>query len=259
MDNIKAKKSLGQNFLTDETILQKIANSITTTTNDLIIEIGPGKGALTKYLQKKESYLVCYEIDKRMEPILKEYSNDKTKIIYNDILASNINEDIKNITYNNLYVIANIPYYITTPIIKKIIELEKLESMSLLVQKEVGERFSAKPGSKSYGSLTVYLNYYFEINYLFDVPNTCFDPKPKVNSAVINFKRKKEKPQVKEELLFKLITDSFKLKRKILKNNLKDYNWNKINNILKIHNLPETVRAEEISLDIFIEITNELT
>lgn len=259
MDNIKAKKSLGQNFLTDETILQRIANSITTTSDDLIIEIGPGKGALTKYLQRKDSYLVCYEIDKRMEDILKTYENDKTKIIYNDILTSNINEDIKNIAYNNLYVIANIPYYITTPIIKKIIELEKLESMSLLVQKEVGERFSAKPGNKSYGSLTVYLNYYFEINYLFDVPNTCFDPKPKVNSAVINFKRKKEKPQVNEELLFKLITDSFKLKRKTLKNNLKDYDWNKISNILKIHNLPETVRAEEISLDIFIEITNELT
>lgn len=256
---IKAKKSLGQNFLKDENILKKISESVTTKDNDLIIEIGPGKGALTKHLIKKNSYLVCYEIDTRMKDILKAFENDKTKIIYQDILESNITEDIKDFNYDNIYIIANIPYYITTPIIKKVMNLSKLESMTLLVQKEVGERFSSKPGNKSYGSLTVYLNYYFDIEYLFTVKNTCFEPIPKVDSAVISFKRKTNKPKVKnEEILFKLIEDSFKLKRKTLKNNLKSYNWSKILEILKDNNLSENIRAEEISLEIFIDIANNL-
>lgn len=257
--DIKAKKSLGQNFLKDESILNKISESVTTDEQDLIIEIGPGKGALTKHLIKKNSYLVCFEIDTRMKEILQSLENEKTRIIYKDILESNILEDIKDINYNNIYIIANIPYYITTPIIKKVMNLPKLESMSLLVQKEVGERLSSKPGNKSYGSLTVYLNYYFNIEYLFTVKNSCFEPMPKIDSAVINFKRKKNRPQVKnEEILFKLIEDSFRLKRKTLKNNLKEYNWSKILEILQKYNLPENIRAEEISLETFIDMANNL-
>lgn len=257
--DIKAKKSLGQNFLNNEKILNDIANSVETKENDLIIEIGPGKGALTKYLSKKNSYLICYEVDTRMDTILKNYNNDKTKIIFNDFLKANIEEDIKDTNFNNLYIIANIPYYITTPIIKKAITFKKLQAMTLLVQKEVAERLSAKPGNKAYGSLTVYLNYYFNIEYLFDVNKNCFTPSPKVDSAVIKFTRKNEKPQVKNEnKLFQLIENSFKLKRKTLKNNLKEYNWNKINEILIKHNLPESIRAEELSLDLFIEIANNL-
>ncbi|MBE6154716.1 MAG: ribosomal RNA small subunit methyltransferase A [Firmicutes bacterium] len=257
--DIKAKKSLGQNFLKEESVLKNIANSIATNENDLIIEIGPGKGALTKHLKNKNSYLVCYEIDNRMTEILKKLEDDKTKIIFQDFLAANILEDIKDYDYENIYIIANIPYYITTPIIKKVIELPKLESMSLLVQKEVAERFSANPGSKAYGSLTVYLNYYFEINYLFTVKNTCFEPIPKVDSAVINFKKRDKKTDIKnEELLFKLIEDSFKMKRKTLKNNLKNYDWYKINEVLIKNNLPDNIRAEEISLDLFIAIANNL-
>jgi len=257
--DIKAKKSLGQNFLQDEIILKNIANSIETKENDLIIEIGPGKGALTKHLKKKKSYLVCYEIDTRMTNFLTQFIDNKTKIIYKDILQADIENDIKEINYENIYVIANIPYYITTPIIKKIIEIKKLKSMSILVQKEVAERLSAKPKNKAYGSLTVYLNYYFDINYLFNVKNTCFNPVPKVDSAVINFKRKNENYEVKnEEILFKLIEDSFKMKRKTLKNNLKAYNWNKVLEILTKYNLPENTRAEEIPLEIYIAIANNL-
>ena len=253
------KKSLGQNFLEDQNILAKIANSIPTKENDLIIEIGPGKGALTKYLQTKNSYLVCYEIDTRLQDILTNYQNDKTKIIYQDFLTSNITEDLKDYNYDNLYIIANIPYYITTPIIKHVINLPKLKSMTLLVQKEVAQRFSAKPNTKDYGSITVFLNYYFDINYLFTVKSTCFNPIPKVDSAVINFTKKESNYTVtNEELLFKLIEDSFKMKRKTLKNNLKNYNWDKILLILKKYNLPATVRAEQISLEIFIEIANIL-
>ncbi len=257
---IKAKKSLGQNFLQDENILKNIANSITTKTNDLIIEIGPGKGALTKYLKEKNSFLICYEIDERMKEILKKLEDNKTKIIFNDFLQADIINDSQEFAYENIYIIANIPYYITTPIIKKVIKQEKLKSMTLLVQKEVAERLSAKPGSKSYGSLTVYLNYYFNINYLFNVSKYAFNPIPKVESAVVNFERIKNKISVKnEELFFKLINDSFKMKRKTLKNNLKEYNWTKIKAILEKRNLNESVRAEELSIEIFVEIANALS
>ena len=258
--DIKAKKSLGQNFLQDELVLKNIAGSINTTKNDLIIEIGPGMGALTKYLKEKKSFLICYEIDTRLKSFLKPFEDEKTKIIYQDFLKSNISLDSKDFNYENCYIIANIPYYITTPIIKHIINLEKLKSMTLLVQKEVAERLCAIPENKAYGSLTVYLNYYFNIKYLFDVPRFAFNPIPKVDSAVINFEKKKEKQTIKnEELFFKLINDSFKMKRKTLKNNLKDYDWNKIKTILEQNNLNDNVRAEQLSLDLFIQIANSLS
>ena len=207
MDNfIPAKKSLGQNFLQDENILKKIADSINTLKDDLIIEIGPGKGALTKYLKDKNSYLLCYEIDTRMKDILNNYEDNKTSIIYKDFLKTNILEDIKDIPYNNIYIIANIPYYITTPIIKHVINLPNLKSMTLLVQKEVAKRFTAKPGTKDYNSLTIYLNYYFDIKYLFEVKNTCFRPIPKVDSATVNFTKKEKNFICKNpDLFFKIV------------------------------------------------------
>lgn len=258
--NIKAKKSLGQNFLQDENVLKKIANSIKTNEDDLIIEIGPGKGALTKYLQKKNSFLTCYEIDLRMKEILKKFENEKTQIIFQDFLKANIIEDHQKYNYKDIYVIANIPYYITTPIIKHILNQEKIKSMTLLVQKEVAERFTAKPKSKAYGSLTVYLNYYFNVTYLFDVSRSAFYPVPNVESAVVKFERKNEKSNLKnEEVFFKLINDSFKMKRKTLKNNLKGYELDKIKNVLEENNLNENVRAEELSLEIFEKIANILS
>lgn len=258
--NIKAKKSLGQNFLQDETVLKKIANSIKTNEDDLIIEIGPGKGALTKHLQKKNSFLTCYEIDLRMKEILKKFENEKTQIIFQDFLKANIIEDHQKYNYKNIYVLANIPYYITTPIIKHILNIENIKSMTLLVQKEVAERFTAKPKSKAYGSLTVYLNYYFNVTYLFDVSRTAFYPVPNVESAVVKFERKNEQSNLKnEEVFFKLINDSFKMKRKTLKNNLKGYEWDKIKNVLEENNLNENVRAEELSLEIFEKIANILS
>ena len=258
--NIKAKKSLGQNFLEDESILQKIANSVTTKENDLIIEIGPGKGALTKYLKQKKGFLICYELDERLKETLKKMEDTKTKIIFKDFLQADIIKDSECFDYENIYIIANIPYYITTPIIKHVMDLEKLKSMTILVQKEVAERLTANPGTKAYGSLTVYLNYYFNIKYLFNVSKYAFNPIPNVESAVINFTRVKEKITVKNEaILFKLIEDAFKMKRKTLKNNLKTYNWNQIKEVLKEKNLSEDIRAENLSLENFAAIANYLS
>lgn len=254
MQKLNAKKSLGQNFLKDENILNKIADSIVTQ-NDLIIEIGPGMGALTKKLINKDSYVLAYEIDERTKEYLLPLENDKTKIIYKDFLKTDIKEDIKNINYNNIYIIANIPYYITTPIIEHIIAQNiGVKAMTLLVQKEVAERFCAHPKSKDYGAITVYLNYFFNIEKLFNVKNTCFSPIPNVDSAVVKFIKKEQNYLLDNKKFFNLITECFSQKRKTLKNNLKKYDWNKIKDVLDKHNILETCRAEELEIDIFIEI-----
>lgn len=258
MKELKAKKSLGQNFLKDDYILNKIADSIETD-NDLIIEIGPGMGALTKKLKNKNSYLIAYELDERTKEYLLPLQDDKTKIIYNDFLKVDIKKDINNIKYNNLYVIANIPYYITTPIIEHIIKQNvSVKAMTLLVQKEVGERFSAKPNSKEYGYITVYLNYFFNISKVCDVKNTCFDPVPKVDSAVIKFERKDINSDIDINDFSQFLKECFSQKRKTLRNNLKKYDFKKVLEVLEEKNISISCRAEELDLETFIEIFQKI-
>ncbi len=256
---VNAKKNLGQNFLIDENIINNIISNIDAKEKDLIIEIGPGMGALTCKLKDKNSYLICYEIDTDLKVYLNKYEDLKTKIIYKDILLSNIKDDIKDIKYNNLYIIGNLPYYITTKIIKHIISLDlNINKMIFMVQKEVADRFTAKPKSKDYGSITIYLNHYFNVTKLFNVSKNSFNPIPKVESGVISFIKKDNIIDLDTNKYFKLINDSFKMKRKTLKNNLSNYNQNIIDYILKKYNLSETVRAEELSEEIFIDLFNEL-
>lgn len=256
---MNAKKSLGQNFLIDASIIIKISESINAKENDLIIEIGPGMGALTKELKKKNANLICYEIDIDLKSYLIPLEDNKTKIIFNDILKSNIKEDIKNIKYNNLYIVGNLPYYITTPIIKYLIDLElEPNEMIFMVQDEVADRFSAKPNHKEYGSITLYLKYYFNIEKLFKVSKYSFNPVPKVESAIIKLSKRIDKPNVDKNKYFEIINASFKMKRKTLKNNLNQYDFEKIKEILKKYNLNDNIRAEEISEDIFVEIANNI-
>ena len=254
------KKKFGQNFLQDNNIIKKIANVCETKGDDLIIEIGPGAGALTKELVSK-SQVLAYEIDNELkEQLLNKFNSSNISFIFDDFLNRNIREDISSINFNNLYVIANLPYYITTPIITKIIE-EKLEvnKMVLMVQKEVGERFSAKPGTKDYSSITVFLNYYFDIKKEFIVSRNSFYPRPNVDSIIISFTKNNKKYNLNNEnIFFKLIKDAFKQKRKTLKNNLKDYDFSKVEEVLSRHSLPLDIRAENIPLELFIEISNNL-
>ena len=256
----KFKKKFGQNFLQDKNIIKKIANVAETNNEDLIIEVGPGAGALTEELVQK-SQVLAYEIDQELEDNLKEKFKDKNfSLILDDFLKRDVNKDIESHKYNRLYVIANLPYYITTPIINKIID-DKLpvEKMVLMVQKEVGERFSAKTGSKDYSSITVFLNYYFDIKREFIVSRNAFFPKPNVDSVIISFTKKDNKLSVNnEELFFKLIRDSFTQKRKTLKNNLKNYDFSKVEEVLNKNNLPLDIRAENVSLETFVEISNNL-
>ncbi len=254
-----AKKSLGQNFLIDTSVIQRISDNINVTNDDLIIEIGPGMGALTCKLKEKNANLICYEIDTDLKIYLNKYEDDKTKIIYQDILNSNIKEDIKNINYNKLYIVGNLPYYITTPIIKYLIESNlDIEEMLFMVQDEVADRFSALPKNKDYGSITLYLKYYFNVTKLFKVSKNSFNPIPKVESAVIKLKKRIDKPNVLRQEYFKLINDSFKMKRKTLKNNLSDYDFAKVKEILDKYDLQDNVRAEELSEDVFVDILNNL-
>ncbi|MBR1385749.1 MAG: ribosomal RNA small subunit methyltransferase A [Bacilli bacterium] len=254
------KKKYGQNFLNDKNVVNKIVSVAETSKEDLIIEIGPGGGALTEELIKK-SKVLAYEIDKELEDNLKsKIKSDNFYLIFDNFLNRNIKEDIKNIKYNNLYVIANLPYYITTPIINKIIE-DKIDvkKMVLMVQKEVGERFSAKSGSKDYSSISIYLNYFFDINKEFTVSRNSFFPKPNVDSIIISFTKKEKKYNINnEDKFFKLIKDSFVQKRKTLKNNLKKYDFKIIEKILVKNNLPVDVRAENIPIEVFIEISNNI-
>lgn len=256
------KKKYGQNFLKDDSIPNKIVSVSDIKEDSLVIEIGPGAGSLTSKLVAKAKQVLAYEIDDSLENILDEnlVGYDNVDIIFDDFLKRNIKEDLKKYNYTNLYVIANLPYYITTPIITKIIE-EKLdiEKIVVMVQKEVADRFSAKPGTKDYGSITVFLNYYFDIKKEFIVSRNCFIPKPNVDSCIISFVSKNSNNLVRnEELFFKLVRDSFKFKRKTLRNNLRGYPLEKIEEVLSKYKLDLSVRAETLPLDIFIDISNNL-
>ena len=254
------KKMYGQNFIVDENIINSIINVANIDKDTLVIEIGPGAGSLTYKLSKSAKEVLCYEIDTTLKEVLFETLSDcdNVKIVYEDFLKTNILEELKNHEYKKLYVVANLPYYITTPIIIKIIEDGiDVDKMDLMVQKEVGDRFKAKPGSRDYSSLSIYLNYYFDVKKVLDISKNVFLPKPNVDSIVVEF-TKKEKEEVNEKIFFKLVRDSFTQKRKTLRNNLKEYDLNKIEEILKKYNYDLSVRAEQLPIEIFIDIANNL-
>lgn len=262
MENFIFKKAYGQNFLNDSNIINNIVKGANIKENSLVLEIGPGSGALTIELSKVSKNVLCYEIDDRLEEILDEnlVHCNNVEIIFDDFMKRDIKSDISNYEYEHIYVVANLPYYITTPIIEKLIDSKiSFEGITIMIQKEVGERFCAKEGSKDYSSITVFLNYYYDLKKLFIVSRNCFTPKPNVDSIVITLKSKKEKLALKnEDIFFKLIRDSFKFKRKNIRNNLKGYDLVKIENVLKNYGYDLTTRAEQLSLEIFVEIANEL-
>ena len=256
---MKAKKSLGQNFLIDETIINNIVEQINANEDDLIIEIGPGRGALTKMLIGKKSHYIGYEIDNELIPILKKFVGNKIVIKNQDFLTSDLTNDIRNISYNKLFIVGNLPYYITTPIIEHIINSKiKFEKLVIMVQKEVADRFMASCGAKDYGYMTLYLKYYFDIFKVCDVSKFSFNPVPKVESSVLSFSIRKNRPIVDENKYFEFLKACFKQKRKTLKNNIGNIKFEKIKKILLKNNIMENVRAEEINEELFILLFNEL-
>ena len=259
-ENFNFKKKFGQNFIVDKNIIERIINKSNIDKETLVIEIGPGAGSLTSELGKVAGHVIAYEIDKEVKPILEKNIEENTEIIYEDFLKRNVKEDLKKYNYSKIYVVANLPYYITTPIIIKLIE-DKLDidKIVVMVQKEVGDRFKAKPNSKDYNSLSIFLNYYYTVEKILDVSRNVFIPKPNVDSIVVSFTKKENKIKVdNEQIFFKLVRDSFKQKRKTLRNNLKGYDLEKVEEVLNKHNLNLTVRAEALPIEIFAEIANNL-
>ena len=254
----KFKKQYGQIFLMDKNILDKISSSICPGKNDLIIEIGPGSGNLTKRLKEYKASLVCFEIDKSLDKYLNLLEDDKTKVVYEDFMNINLDEFVKNYNYENIYVIANIPYYITTPIIEKITFSNiKVKSLLLMVQKEVADRLSSTNGNREYGYITVLLNAFYNINKLFNVNRNSFYPVPNVDSAIIKLDSK-ECNLLNFEKFNKLIKNAFRFKRKTLKNNLIGYDLNLVDSLLGKYGYSLSNRAEEIPVDVYINVANKL-
>lgn len=258
MEKFNFKKKYGQNFLNSDDILNSIVSSIEVSNENKIIEVGPGSGALTKKLINFGCNITAFEIDTTLKKYLDEIKSDNLKIVYEDFLNINLKDYFDR--NDKIYVVANIPYYITTPIISKFIEEDFIpEAMVLMVQKEVAERLSAKSHSSDYGSITVILNYFFDIEYLFTVGREYFYPIPNVDSAVIKLSKKSSKVVVNDYKKFEcLVQDAFKQKRKNLRNNLKNYNLDIVENILKKYSLDLTNRAEDLNYEIFVEIANNL-
>lgn len=260
--DFRFKKRLGQNFIIDTDILNSIVELSNIEENSLIIEIGCGAGALTNILLNKGQKVIGYEIDESLAAILNEISEkDKNlEVIYDNFLNRDLCVDVSKYKYKKLYIIGNIPYYITTPIIEKIMNSNlDFYKVVLMVQKEVGDRISASISTKEYNSLSVFLNYNFNVKRLLKVNKESFIPKPKVDSVVIEFTKNKKKNAINEQHFYKLVRDSFKQKRKTLKNNLKEYDFEKIMEILNKYKFDDLVRAEQISIDVFVEISNYLT
>lgn len=260
MINFDFKKSLGQNFLNDENIISKIVKSADIDKDTLVIEIGPGAGALSKKTVPLSGYTILYEIDTRLEGILSDVlkDNDNYKIIFNDVLKQNIKEDIKGLNYIKIYVVANLPYYITTPIISKVIEEIDPDRIVIMIQEEVADRLCAQVGSKEYAMISVSLGSKYDIKKLFRVGRNCFTPVPNVDSAVISLDKHNKYEILDEKFFDKFIKDAFKFKRKNLRNNLKGYDLVLIEEILTNNNYSLSDRAEVIPISLFVDISNKL-
>ncbi len=269
--HIKANKSLGQNFLISNEVVEKIVDCSNISKDDLVIEIGPGLGTLTKELLEKAGKVVAIELDKKMLSILKDrfslYHN--FSLINKDVLKVDLNKLIKEEKEKNGFkrakIVANLPYYITTPIIMKLLE-EKLdlESITVMIQKEVADRLVAIPGEKDTGAITYSVYYYSEAESVLEVPNNSFIPEPEVTSKVIKLNIRKETPvEVKSrKVMFRIIKCAFMQRRKTLLNalvNAKAFlNKEEGLKILKELNLDENIRAEKLNLQNFADITNKI-
>ena len=267
--NFRFRKSYGQNFLIDDHILSKIVEAAGITKDDCVLEIGPGIGTMTQYLCEAAGRVVAVEIDSSLIPILNDTLSeyDNVTIINDDVLKV----DIRTLcdTYNGgrpIKVVANLPYYITTPIVMGLFESHvPLDSITVMVQKEVAERMQTGPGSKDYGALSLAVAYYSKAEVVATVSPNCFIPKPNVESSVIRMTLHKENPvDVNDEaLLFKLIRATFNQRRKTLVNSLSNagipgVDKDKIRAALTTMNKPEAVRGETFTLEEFATLSNLL-
>ncbi len=269
---IKANKRFGQNFLVDDAILERIIESADITKKDLVIEIGPGLGNLTEYILDSAKYALLIEIDKKMIEILNNRFLQKNNymLLNEDILKIDIDkyifklEEEKNIKFDNIKVVANLPYYITTPIIFKLLQDEsRINEIVVMVQKEVADRMVALPKTKDYGILTLMVEYLSDAKICFTVPKESFIPSPNVTSAIIKLKKNKKYTIENEKVLFDLIHSSFAKRRKKMINSLQmsdflEMDKNSLEKLFSSCNIDLNVRAEELNLSQYIKISNKI-
>lgn len=266
--NIKLTKSLGQNFLIDNKVVENIVDSAAVNKDDLVLEIGPGVGSMTVELALKAGKVIAVEIDRHLIPALKENLGEftNTEVLNMDVLDVDFNDIISKNSYNTIKVVANLPYYITTPIIMKLLEGENnISTMVFMVQKEVAKRMVASPGGKDYGALSVAVQYYSNPEIVFNVPPHCFIPQPEVDSSVIRLHINKTPPVEVEskDMFFRVVKASFGQRRKTLVNAIQNsgfFNINKeeIKNILVSMGIKENARGETLSISQFAKLSNIL-
>ena len=257
---LRADKKLGQNFLIDENVVRQIVEAAELSEADIVLEVGPGIGTLTQGLAESKAQVVAVELDTRLLPVLATTLDgyDNVRVVHGDILKVNIMEEVGAPSFK---VCANLPYYITTPIIFALLEKRlPMERLVAMVQKEVAERMAAQPGGKDYGALSVAIQYYTEPEIAFIVPPTSFIPAPAVDSAVIVCKRR-EKPPVEvcdEALFFRVVKAAFSLRRKMLSNSLKNMGIKaeQVAKWLELADVDGKRRAETLSLEDFAKLTN---
>lgn len=257
---LRADKKLGQNFLIDENVVRQIVEAAELSEADTVLEVGPGIGTLTQGLAESKAKVVAVELDTRLLPVLATTLEgyDNVRVVHGDILKVNIMEEVGAPKFK---VCANLPYYITTPIIFALLEKRlPMERLVAMVQKEVAERMAAQPGGKEYGALSVAIQYYTEPEIAFIVPPTSFIPAPAVDSAVIVCKRR-EKPPVEvcdEGLFFRVVKAAFSLRRKMLSNSLKNMGIKaeQVAKWLELAGVDGKRRAETLSLEDFAKLTN---
>lgn len=260
---LRANKKLGQNFLINESIIYDIVKKANVTKEDVVIEIGPGLGSLTKELINNAKKVIAIELDPNMIDILKSRFGifDNFEVIYGDVLKIDLEELIKG--YDSVKVVANLPYYITTPIIMKLLEDRlKIKSITVMVQKEVGERICATYKDKEYGAITVSVQYYSEPQIIIDVPKENFLPAPEVDSCVIRLDMR-EKPPVSlkdEKLFFRLVKGAFTQRRKTINNSLTCSGKSKEEIMATLNKLgiDSKLRAENLSIQQYADIANTL-
>ena len=266
--NMSAKKKFGQNFLIDSHVLEGIVEAAGVTDDDLVLEIGPGIGSLTQYLAEAAGKVVAVEIDKTLLPVLADTLSeyDNVTVINEDILKVDLDEIVSENGGRPIKVVANLPYYITTPIIMKLFESRaRIESITVMVQKEVADRMAAGPGGKDYGSLSLAVGYYAKAVTVMDVPPSSFIPQPNVGSAVVNLSRYTE-PRVKvqdEKRLFEIVRTAFNQRRKPLSNSLSNnpslgVSRQEVADALLKMGVDEKARGEILTLEQFAELSDIL-
>lgn len=260
--DVKFKKKYGQNFLKNRSIVKKIVSISNMDKNSLVIEVGPGGGILTQELALIAGHVLAYEIDtdliEELDVKLSNFSN--IDILFQDFLTSNLKSDIAHYSFDKVYFVSNVPYYITTPIILKLLSSQiPFSKIVMMVQKEVGDRFTSLPGTREYGSIAVYLQYYYYIKKEFFVSRKEFVPEPNVDSVIISFSKRDDQISLINPSFFeKVVRDSFQFRRKNIKNNLKDYDLKIVNEILQEYQYDLNVRAEMLPVDFFVKLSNAL-